>query len=202
MRKSAMPKVESFDTREFRNTLGTFTTGVTVITTRSDTGEPAGLTANSFNSVSLDPPLVLWSIAKTSRAMEDFKKAEHWAVHVLADGQEALSNAFASKADDKFSGVEYTDGIAGLPLLPGCISIFQCQAEQAHDAGDHIILVGRVLEFERHERTPMAFVQGAYALTAKKTAADETGSTCPLCGSNDIKQNSPDLNGQGKGEQL
>jgi 3-hydroxy-9,10-secoandrosta-1,3,5(10)-triene-9,17-dione monooxygenase reductase component len=191
MRISAMNKSKGFDTREFRDALGTFTTGVTIVTTRCGTGEPAGLTANSFNSVSLDPPLVLWSIAKTSRALEDFKQADHWAVHILADGQEALSNSFASKADDKFSGVEYVDGIAGLPLLSGCTSIFQCKAEQAHDAGDHIILVGRVLEFERHDRTPLVFAQGSYAVATKKTNADTTASACPLCGNDAVKHDTP-----------
>lgn len=182
-----------FDSREFRDTLGTFTTGVTVVTTRGATGEPAGLTANSFNSVSLEPPLVLWSIAKTSRALEDFKQAEYWAVHILADGQEALAKVFASKADDKFSGLETVDGIAGLPLLSGCTSVFQCKAEQAHDAGDHIILVGRVIEFERHDRTPMVFSQGSFAVAAKKPEAGNTGSACPLCGTDAVKPDISDL---------
>lgn len=188
-----MPEPTQFDAREFRNALGTFTTGVTIVTTRSLSGRPIGLTANSFNSVSIDPPLVLWSIGKSSRALQDFRDADYWAVHILADGQETLANGFASKSDDKFAGVSSAEGIGGVPLLAGCVSIFQCKAEQAYDAGDHIILLGRVLEFERNNKTPLVFAQGNYAVAARKVGENEPGLACPLCGNLGAQVNTPDM---------
>lgn len=167
-----MPDNNQFDPMEFRKTLGTFTTGVCVITTRAPDGEPVGLTANSFNSVSLDPPMVLWSLAKTSRNLEAFENAEHWAVHILAQGQEDLSTKFAKSGEDKFAGVETREGVGGIPLLSGCTSLMQCQSEYKYEGGDHIIFVGRVVDFQRDERPPLVFMAGRYA-----TASDRTENT-------------------------
>ena len=168
-----MSATSEFDTREFRNALGTFTTGVTIVTTLAADGEPVGLTANSFNSVSLDPPMVLWSLAKTSNSLDLFKNAAHWAVHILADDQETLSNKFAKKGEDKFAGIDWSKGVGGIPLLPGCTSVMQCQTEYAYEGGDHIIFVGRVVDFARDDKKPLVFVQGRYALAAGKPTSEE-----------------------------
>lgn len=156
------------DTRAFRNALGSFATGVTVITTRAGDGTAVGLTANSFNSVSLEPPMVLWSLAKTSRSMPVFAEAEHFAVHVLSADQEALSIRFAKSGEDKFAQLAVEEGIAGLPLLPGCAARFQCKTTFRHEGGDHIIFVGEVLDFDRSERPPLLYHAGQYALSARK----------------------------------
>lgn len=158
----------SFDTREFRNTLGSFATGVTIITTRTKDGQPVGLTANSFNSVSLDPPLILWSLAKTSNAVPVFEQAEHWNVHILSVEQEPLSNLFASKGADKFANLELDEGITDAPLLQNCSARLQCRTAFEHDGGDHIIYVGEVLSFDRTDNAPLAFLGGKYALTTQK----------------------------------
>jgi 3-hydroxy-9,10-secoandrosta-1,3,5(10)-triene-9,17-dione monooxygenase reductase component len=158
----------SFDRREFRNALGSFATGVTVITARAPDGSPVGLTANSFNSVSLDPPLVLWGLAKTARSMPVFNEAEHWAVHVLAAEQEAVSNAFAKSGEDKFAGIALENGVADLPLLPDCAARFQCRTRFRYEGGDHIIFVGEVVDFDRRQATPLVYHAGRYALAASK----------------------------------
>lgn len=168
-----MPSQQSFDPMEFRKTLGTFTTGVTVITTRTDDGEPIGITANSFNSVSLDPPMILWSLAKTARSLAAFESAKHWAVHILADDQESLSNNFAKRGEDKFASIETDDGIGHIPLLRGCASVMECQTEYKYEGGDHIIFVGRVLNFQHTDKEPLVFLRGRYAMAAGKPSSDE-----------------------------
>ena len=109
------------DPRSLRDALATFTTGATIVTTRNAEGAPFGVTVNSFNSVSLEPPLVLWSLAKTSRSLEAFRCAEHWAVHILSAEQDALSTRFARAGDNKFEGIGLESGIQGTPLLPRCL---------------------------------------------------------------------------------
>ena len=158
----------TFDTKAFRSALGTFTTGVTIITTTAADGTPVGLTANSFNSVSLDPPLVLWSLAKTALSVPVFTEATHWNVHVLSVDQEDLSGRFASKGEDKFSGLELDEGISNAPLLHNCTARFQCRTAFTHDGGDHIIFIGEVLGFDQSQLPPLAFQSGQYALTARK----------------------------------
>src|SRR4249919_2131388 len=112
--------MNTIDAREFRGALGAFTTGVTIVTTRDDGGHDVGLTVNSFNSVSLEPPLVLWSLARNAASLPAFVAAEHFAVHILAADQEPLSNRFAQRGADKFAGLELARGEGGVPLLPGC----------------------------------------------------------------------------------
>lgn len=158
----------TFDSKAFRSALGTFTTGVTIITTTAADGTPVGLTANSFNSVSLDPPLVLWSLAKTALSVPVFNEATHWNVHVLSVDQEELSGRFASKGEDKFSGLELDEGISNAPLLHNCTARFQCRTAFTHDGGDHIIFIGEVLDFDQTQLPPLAFQSGQYALTARK----------------------------------
>jgi 3-hydroxy-9,10-secoandrosta-1,3,5(10)-triene-9,17-dione monooxygenase reductase component len=155
------------DTRELRNTLGMFATGVTVVTVRAADQTPIGITVNSFSSVSLDPPLVLWSLAKTSRTLEVFTTEEHWAVNILSEDQEAISNRFASSEEDKFAGTRTEDGIGGVPLLTGCVARLQCRTVFRYEGGDHIILVGEVLASERAERPPLVFHGGRYVKIQK-----------------------------------
>ncbi|HEY6612667.1 MAG TPA: flavin reductase family protein [Pseudomonas sp.] len=157
----------TFDPQAFRAALGTFTTGVTIITTRSADGEPIGITANSFNSVSLNPPLVLWSLAKNARSLPAFSSERHWNVHVLAAEQEALSGRFAAQGSDKFAGIELDDGIGPAPLLPGCTARFQCRTAFQYEGGDHVIFVGEVLAFDSSGHAPLVFQSGQYALAAR-----------------------------------
>jgi len=166
-----MAQQRDFDPREFRGALGAFPTGVTVITTRDGDGARVGITANSFNSVSLDPPMVLFGLARSARSLSAFNQAEHWAVHILSAGQEALSNRFAKSGVDKFAGVEIEEGIAGLPLLAGCAARMQCRTAFRYEGGDHIIFVGEVLALDRSEATPLVFHAGKYALATRKSAS-------------------------------
>ncbi len=166
-----MAQQRDFDPREFRGAIGAFPTGVTVITTRDGDGARVGITANSFNSVSLDPPMVLFGLARSARSLSAFNQAEHWAVHILSAGQEALSNRFAKSGVDKFAGVEIEEGIAGLPLLAGCSARMQCRTAFRYEGGDHIIFVGEVLALDRSEATPLVFHAGKYALATRKSAS-------------------------------
>lgn len=161
-----------FDSMEFRRALGTFTTGVTVITARSAQGEPVGVTANSFSSVSLDPPLVLWSLAKTAHSLPVFEAAEYFAIHILAAGQEDLSNRFASRGEDKFANLEVQNGLGGAPLLGDCSTRMQCKTVYQYEGGDHIIFVGEVVDLVNNQVPPLVFQAGKYSLAARK--ADET----------------------------
>lgn len=151
-------------TRLFRNALGAFATGVTVITTRSPEGADVGVTANSFNSVSLDPPMILWSIGKNSSSLAAFMAAERFVVHILSAEQEQLSGRFAKSGTDKFAGLAVSRGLDELPLLEGCAARFQCRVAFRHEAGDHYILVGEVEAFDHDGHAPLAFHSGRYGL--------------------------------------
>ncbi|WP_030803027.1 styrene monooxygenase/indole monooxygenase family protein [Streptomyces sp. NRRL F-2799] len=156
-----------FDGRELRRALGQYATGVTVVTARAPDGRNVGMTANSFTSVSLDPPLVLWCPGKNSPSLPDFTDASHFAVHVLAADQHHLSRQFATPADDKFRGTPTTPGIAGTPLLDGAVARFQCRTVQRVDAGDHIIFLGEVEEYEADGGAPLVFHSGYYHVATK-----------------------------------
>ena len=158
------------DVRSFRNALGAFTTGVTIVTTRDAAGHDVGLTVNSFNSVSLEPPLVLWSLARSSGSLASFVEAEFFAVHILGARQEALSNRFARRGTDKFAGIELARGHGGVPLLDGCSARFECRTAYRHEGGDHEIFVGEVLTFEHFDAPPLVFQKGGYAVAVKKPA--------------------------------
>lgn len=158
----------AFDPREFRNALGCFATGVTVVTTCGSGGQPVGLTANSFNSVSLQPPLVLWSLARDSLNLQAFSEAEYWVVHILAADQEAVSKRFASRGTDKFAGLEFDRGLGEAPLLHGCAARFQCRTAFQYEGGDHVIFVGEVVRFDRLSAAPLLFHDGRYALALRK----------------------------------
>ena len=158
----------SFDPQAFRAALGTFTTGVTIITSRAEDGQAVGITANSFNSVSLNPPMVLWSLAKNARSLPVFSSSKHWNVHVLSVEQEELSGRFARQGEDKFAGIELAQGISDAPLLNDCTARFQCRTAFQYDGGDHTIFVGEVLAFDHSDRAPLAFQSGQYALATRK----------------------------------
>lgn len=157
-------------TRLFRNALGAFATGVTIITARGPDGADVGVTANSFNSVSLDPPMILWSIGKNSSSLAAFMVAERFAVHVLAADQEHLSGRFAKTGTNKFAGIEIERGAGGVPLLAGCAARFQCRTAFRHEAGDHYILVGEVDDFDHDGHAPLAFHGGRYGVFVRNEA--------------------------------
>lgn len=167
-----MSATAAFDGAAFRKALGAFPTGVTIITTRSREGAPVGLTVNSFNSVSLDPPLILWSLARSSSALAVFGSARHWAVHVLAADQKELSRRFAMRSVDRFAGLPIEPGVGGVPLLGGCAARFQCITESRHSGGDHIILVGQVLAFDRRPVAPLVFQDSRYVLVAEAAGVE------------------------------
>lgn len=153
----------AFDTKSFRNALGSFATGVTVITAQDDTGALAGVTANSFNSVSLDPPLILWSIAKQSSSFAIFEQASHFAVNILAADQVDISNNFAKPSDDKFANIDHSLGLGKAPLLENCSAQFECENHQIIDGGDHWIMLGKVMAFNTSNKAPLLYAQGSYA---------------------------------------
>ena len=159
------------DPRVFRRALGQFPTGVTVITTTAKDKQPVGVTASSFNTVSMEPPLILWSIDKRSFSAAAFESAGYFAVHVLHEEQVAVSNRFASRGDDKFSGIDYRINEQGCPLLTEYAALFICKTWQTYDGGDHIIIVGEVTAYENIESaTPLVFSRGSYAVTNQHPA--------------------------------
>lgn len=158
------------DTNVLRGALGSFATGVTVVTTRDPAGTDVGLTANSFNSVSLEPPMVLWSLARTSLCLPAFLAGQYFAVHVLAADQEPLSNLFAKRGANKFAGITLERGEGDVPLLPGCAARFVCRTAFQYEGGDHIIFVGEVLSLAHFDRAPLVFHGGGYAVAARKAA--------------------------------
>ena len=151
--------------KAFRNALASFATGVTIVTAIDDKGSAVGVTANSFNSVSLEPALVLWSLAKKARSFPVYEKAKHFAIHVLADNQMDLSNRFATPQADKFLGLKYIHGRGGVPLLEGCVSQFQCETRQLIDGGDHVIFLGEVVEFCTSNRNGLLYHNGKYSIS-------------------------------------
>jgi flavin reductase (DIM6/NTAB) family NADH-FMN oxidoreductase RutF len=160
------PHQFSFDARRFRDALGDFATGVAVITARAANGQPVGVTINSFASVSLDPPLVLWSLGLHSPSLAVFESCSHYAVNVLAADQAEFSQRFAQSKDDKFAGIETELGAGDTPLLPGCCAWFECRNELRYPGGDHVILVGYVEGFCREEKSPLIFHGGRYRALA------------------------------------
>src|SRR5438270_3595296 len=127
------------DPKELRRVLGTFATGVTIITTRAIDGTSVGLTANSFNSVSLDPPLVLWSLSKHAGSMPAFTRGSHYAINILAAEQRQLAERFASKEPDRFAGVPFREGAGGVLILEGAAAVFECFNRSQYEEGDHVI---------------------------------------------------------------
>ena len=147
---------------ELRQALGRFVTGVTIVTCRDEQGAPIGLTANSFNALSLDPPLVLWSLRVASSTIEAFTNASHFAVNVLAADQVDLSRRFARPSSAKFDAGEWTDGQGGAPLLAGCVAVFECRRRSHHPAGDHVLFIGEVERIGGSASTPLVYHAGHY----------------------------------------
>ncbi len=147
-----------------RGALGRFATGVTIISCRDSAGLPVGLTANSFASLSLDPPLVLWSLRKVSSSLAAFDAAPHFVINVLAETQVDLSRRFASSQSDKFAEGAWADGLGGAPVLAGCAAVFECQVEARHEVGDHVLFIGRVLRLADLAVAPLLFQGGHYRM--------------------------------------
>ena len=150
------------DTAAYRRALGCFPTGIAVVTTIDDEGRPAGITVSSFNSVSLDPPLVLWSIGRASISFDVFARARFFAVNVLSRAELDLVARFAASGGDKFQGLLCRQGVGGVPILPDFAACFECETEHRYDGGDHMIIVGRVLVFDDHDKEPLIFHRGQY----------------------------------------
>ena len=155
-------KDAGFDQRALRRAFGTFATGVTIATTLDDKGSPWGFTANSFTSVSLDPPLLLVCLAKTSGSFTSFVEARHFAVNILSAAQRDASVAFSTRGADKFQAVPWRPGSSGAPILEDVVAWFDCALEQVVDAGDHVILLGRIMAFGSNDEEPLAYCKGAY----------------------------------------
>lgn len=150
------------DSRQLRNALGRFPTGVTVITTRTPGGKMEGLTANSFSALSLDPPLVLWSINRKSQSVAGFLASGHFAINVLRAEQTDLSHRFATPREDKFEDLAVAQGVGGSPLLEGVLANFECETETTIEGGDHLLFVGRVHKIAYGEGEPLIFNSGRY----------------------------------------
>ena len=150
------------DKMALRDAFGRFATGVTIVTTRQPDGVPRGFTANSFTSVSLDPPLLLIAIGKAALSCDTFAKADHFAVNILADTQKEISGLFASKSAEKFELAKWRSDDRGMPLIDGTLASFSCARHNVVDAGDHIILIGRVIEFSTRDGQPLGFFRGSY----------------------------------------
>lgn len=152
---------------ELRRALGSFATGVTIVTARDPGADgvaahDVGLTVNSFSSVSLEPPLVQWCIARRAASFEAFQRASHYAVHVLGTDQRELSQRFAMHGIDRFAGIELERGPGELPLLPGSVTRFVCRIVERYAGGDHVILLAEVEAFETSEAEPLLYLRGAY----------------------------------------
>jgi flavin reductase (DIM6/NTAB) family NADH-FMN oxidoreductase RutF len=155
----------TIDPRAFRNALGLFPTGVAIVTTRGPGGERVGTTVSSFNSVSLEPPLVLFSIARNARAFDAWANATHFAVNVLSEAQSDISNRFARALTDKWDSIADLAADAGGPVIPHASACFQCESHAKHDGGDHLILIGRVISYvttPAEAPRPLLFYRGRY----------------------------------------
>jgi len=151
------------DPRKLRDALGTFATGVTIVTTLGPGGEPVGFTANSFGSVSLDPPLVLFSLSKQAQSLRAFQSASAFAVNVLSEDQQALSDRFATSSTDKWKDVAHETWQLGVPILSDSLASFECEYRYTYDGGDHVIFVGEVKRMDRREAgRPLVYHIGRY----------------------------------------
>ncbi len=152
----------NFDKTEFRKTLGQFATGVTVITTLDGEGGRVGVTASSFNSLSMEPPLILWSLRNSAYSLPAFAQAEFFNVHILGLGQHELSRCFARHGTDKFGQIKTAKGLGGTPILPEHVALFECKTAHHYAGGDHVIIVGEVMRFSRKDMEPLVIHDGQY----------------------------------------
>lgn len=156
----------ALNARELRQVLGCYPTGVAVMATRDGQGRPVGLTCNSFTSVSLSPPLVLWCLALYSPSLPAFLDAPHFSINILSAGQGELSRRFSAPVADRFEGVEHTAGAGAIPLITGCAAHLECRNETRHYVGDHVIFIGHVLRCTRSTHKPLVFSEGQYRTLA------------------------------------
>lgn len=163
----ATPRPRTLDDQAFRDTLGRFASGVTVMTLRDQSGVDRGMTATAFSSLSLDPPLILVCVGKAASIAPSLASATHFAVHVLAADQEALARKFAEKEGDRFGGLSARRGVEGLPLLDGVLATLQCRITARHPGGDHEIVVGEVLDASRRDGDPLLYFRGRYGALAR-----------------------------------
>jgi len=155
----------SFTSREFRDALGLFPTGIAVVTTVDAAGQPAGVTVNSFTSISLDPPLILVSLARTSRSLDAFNASSHIAISLLRHDQRQASSAFASTTGDRFGSVRHRPGLGGCPVIEPHLVAFECEVHARHDGGDHVIVLGKVIAIRRpsdEPPRPLLYFRGQY----------------------------------------
>jgi flavin reductase (DIM6/NTAB) family NADH-FMN oxidoreductase RutF len=166
--RGSAPVSSAIETGDLRRALGGFVTGITVVTSRAPDGRTAGVTVNSFCSVSLEPPLVLWCLSRTAPSYSVFLDASHFAIHVLAEDQGDLSARFSGQANlngrtrDKFAGLELPDGLGGAPLLADVVARYECRLERRYDGGDHLIMVGEVERYSHTDRPPLLFHAGRH----------------------------------------
>jgi flavin reductase (DIM6/NTAB) family NADH-FMN oxidoreductase RutF/DNA-binding IclR family transcriptional regulator len=165
----------NFDSKQLRQVLGAFPTGVTVVTTLDNSGNAYGVTANSFSSVSLDPPLILWSQSNQSSSHAAFKDAERFVVNIMADDQIPVANQFAKSGIDKFAGIDVLQGLGGVPIIGGTAAYLECRKVAAYPGGDHTIFVGLVEHIQRSTRNPLAFGQGRYMVTFAHDLGGQVG---------------------------
>lgn len=168
---------EPVDQRAYRDALGRFATGVTIVTTLAADGSPIGLTVNSFSSVSLEPPLVLWCLDQRTLGFEHYRDCRYYAISVLAADQIGLSQRFATPRLDKFDGLRWRPGVGGVPLLENIHATFQCASRHRYEGGDHLILVGEVLRFRQRAAEPLLYVGGRYAVAVEHPASTDSASS-------------------------
>lgn len=171
-----MPETGNGEVKEaaLRRALGQFATGVTVITARGPDG-PIGFTASSFNSVSLDPPLILWCLAQDSERLPAYRAAEGYAVNVLNADQAAVASRFAARVEDRFAGVAWSEGRNGAPVLDGSLAVFECAHEAIHEAGDHQLFIGRVLRCRQNAGAPLTYFGGGFGTLADEAPPEAEG---------------------------
>lgn len=160
----------TISTEEFRRVLGHYASGITVVTAVVD-GQAVGMTCQSFFSLSMDPPLIAFAPSKSSRSYADIRQSKSFCINVLSEGQRHISNSFARSNSDKFEGVDWKTGKTGSPILLKVLSWIDCEFEAEHDAGDHYLVIGRVVEMSATEQKPLLYFQGKYAEIAVKQTA-------------------------------
>jgi flavin reductase (DIM6/NTAB) family NADH-FMN oxidoreductase RutF len=156
----------NLDWQDYRKALGCFATGIAIVTASGPNEKHFGLTINSFSSVSLDPPLVLWSLQNNSPSLPIFKACHHFGISILREGQEEISSRFASKAENKFEGIEVLLSETGVPLISGALAHFECKNEIQHPGGDHLIFLGEVVHYQWSNGHPLLFYRGNYGKLA------------------------------------
>lgn len=159
---NVMTPVIQLEPRSLRQLLGQYATGITVVTALDVNQRKIGMTANSFTSVSLDPPLILWNIAKSATHFEDFKQAEYFAINILNEDQYLESKHFSKSADDKFEGLDDVDEYMGIPILNKSLTTFVCRQYELHEAGDHYIIVGQIEACRNQMGNPLVLHNGQY----------------------------------------